>query len=380
MEEKPALREWEPSDLDFVSTSNFSLQCSIGSHTANAKFEWVDYRPAVFRKLQEFGEIDNDDYTDSIRGHETLKFLISPEKATSLCLQHDDRFIIKILSKSEMKVLLEILPKYFHHLKKYRRSLLPKFYGLYVVKPQGGKKVVRFVVVGNILRSDISIHKKFNLGISPQGRLVSKAGAEEDLNVAFHLHAAVRHQLLRQIKHDCSFLKEVGVTEYSLLLGMHVCSAPFEAVFQGHYTTTHKEGSDDTEKKTSDGPDGTQCDPAEDMTTDDNSGLSCPIEFESELGIRMTARAVNTHRKEGNLASLCHPRKRPPDNVILHLGIVNILQGHSKLKHVEHVFRSLQSDSPMILAVNPKVYSTHFEEFLCKIFPESEAEKIMKEL
>ncbi|URE49403.1 hypothetical protein MUK42_23865 [Musa troglodytarum] len=163
MEEKPALREWEPSDLDFVSTSNFSLQCSIGSHTANAKFEWVDYRPAVFR----------------------------------------------------------------------------------------------------------------------------------------------------QIKHDCSFLKEVGVTEYSLLLGMHVCSAPFEAVFQGHYTTTHKEGSDDTEKKTSDGPDGTQCDPAEDIT-DDNSGLSCPIEFESELGIRMTARAVNTHRKEGNLASLCHPRKQPP--------------------------------------------------------------------
>lgn len=58
-------------------------------------------------------------------------------------------------------------------------------------------KQVRFVVVGNILRSDISIHKKFNLGISPQGRLVSKAGAEEDLNVAFHLHAAVRHLLLR---------------------------------------------------------------------------------------------------------------------------------------------------------------------------------------
>lgn len=49
MEEKPALGEWEPSDLDFVSTSNFSLQCSIGSHTTNAKFEWVDYRPAVFR-------------------------------------------------------------------------------------------------------------------------------------------------------------------------------------------------------------------------------------------------------------------------------------------------------------------------------------------
>lgn len=37
-------------------------------------------------------------------------------------------------------------------------------------------------------------------------------------------------------------------------------------------------GSDDTEKKTSDGPDATQCDPAEDMTTDDNSGSSCPIE------------------------------------------------------------------------------------------------------
>ncbi|RRT50964.1 hypothetical protein B296_00051399 [Ensete ventricosum] len=161
-------------------------------------------------------------------------------------------------------------------------------------------KQVRFVVVGNVLRSDKSIHKKFNLGISPQGRVVSKAGAEEELNVAFHLHAAVRHRLLR---------------------------------------------------------------------------------FESELGIRMTARAVDTQRKEGNLASsLCHPRKQPPNNVILYLGIVNILQGHSKLKHVEHVFRSLQSDSPMILAVNPKVYSTHFEEFLRKTFPESEAEKIKKEL
>lgn len=40
-----------------------------------------------------------------------------------------------------MKVLLEMLPNYYHHVRKYGASLLTKFYGLHVVRPVGGLKV-----------------------------------------------------------------------------------------------------------------------------------------------------------------------------------------------------------------------------------------------
>lgn len=63
----------------------------------------------------------------------------------------DDRFIIKTMKKSEIKLLFELLPKYVRHIRMYPHTLLTRFYGVHRIVPADGR-AVRFVVMGNIFR------------------------------------------------------------------------------------------------------------------------------------------------------------------------------------------------------------------------------------
>ncbi len=45
----------------------------------------------------------------------------------------DGKFILKTIKKEEFTVLLEILPRYYAHLKKYPKTLLCRFYGLHKI-------------------------------------------------------------------------------------------------------------------------------------------------------------------------------------------------------------------------------------------------------
>ena len=57
------------------------------------------------------------------------------------------------------------------------------------------------------------------------------------------------------------------------------------------------------------------------------------------------------------------------NNVYLFIGIIDFLQNYTMLKRMEHAIKSLQYDSKTISAVNPQLYSTRFQEFLCtKVF------------
>jgi 1-phosphatidylinositol-4-phosphate 5-kinase len=44
---------------------------------------------------------------------------------------HDMKFIVKTLPKREAKLLLEILPNYFQHVRLNPGTYLPRFYGLH---------------------------------------------------------------------------------------------------------------------------------------------------------------------------------------------------------------------------------------------------------
>jgi hypothetical protein len=56
-------------------------------------------------------------------------------------LSHDDRFMVKTMRKEEMKILLDMLPKYYRHVTQHPHTLLTKFYGLHRMKPSKGRKV-----------------------------------------------------------------------------------------------------------------------------------------------------------------------------------------------------------------------------------------------
>lgn len=56
-------------------------------------------------------------------------------------------------------------------------------------------------------------------------------------------------------------------------------------------------------------------------------------------------------------------------DVVLYLGIIDILQEYNMKKKLEHSYKSLQFDPMSISAIEPKIYSKRFLSFLEKVFP-----------
>lgn len=57
-------------------------------------------------------------------------------------------------------------------------------------------------------------------------------------------------------------------------------------------------------------------------------------------------------------------------DVILYFGIIDILQDYDISKRIEHAYKSLQVDPTSISAVDPKLYSKRFRDFIHRIFVE----------
>ncbi|CAI9114642.1 OLC1v1015407C1 [Oldenlandia corymbosa var. corymbosa] len=193
-------------------------------------FRWKDYCPMVFRHLRQLFQVDPADYMLAICGNDALRELSSPGKSGSFFyLTQDDRFMIKTVKKSEVKVLIKMLPSYYKHVCRYENSLVTKFFGVHCVKPVGGVKT-RFIVMGNLFCSDYRIHRRFDLKGSSHGRSTDKPEGEIDetttlkdldLNYVFRLQENWYQELITQIERDCEFLEAEKIMDYSLLVGMH---------------------------------------------------------------------------------------------------------------------------------------------------------------
>ncbi|KAK9815279.1 hypothetical protein WJX72_000998 [[Myrmecia] bisecta] len=193
----------------------------------SADFRWKDYCPMAFRKLREVFNIDAAEYMLSICGDQALRELPSPGKSGSVFfLSNDDKFIIKTMRKNEVKLLLDLLPKYHAHVEKHPHTLLIKFYGLHRVSAPSGSNV-RFIVMNNLFLTDLQIHRKYDLKGSTQGRFSGKVPGPNtilkdlDLDTVFKLEEGWHDRLMWQLQQDCALLEDLKVMDYSLLLGVH---------------------------------------------------------------------------------------------------------------------------------------------------------------
>ena len=57
-------------------------------------------------------------------------------------------------------------------------------------------------------------------------------------------------------------------------------------------------------------------------------------------------------------------------DVVMYFGIIDILQDYDISKKLEHAYKSLQVDPSSISAVDPKLYSKRFRDFIRRIFRE----------
>ncbi|OAY78515.1 Phosphatidylinositol 4-phosphate 5-kinase 1 [Ananas comosus] len=342
------------------------------------EFRWKDYCPMVFRHLRKLFSVDPADYMLAICGNDALRELSSPGKSGSIFyLTQDDRFMIKTVKKSEVKVLIRMLHSYYQHVCRYHNTLVTKFYGVHCVKPIGGQKV-RFIVMGNLFCSEYRIHRRFDLKGSSHGRTTDKVDGEIDetttlkdldLDFVFHLQRYWYKKLLEQITRDCEFLESEGIMDYSLLVGIHfrddnsatkmgLPSAIASPKFSGK-RESFQSGGGFFEYDI-------------DRVLDGQKPMS-------RLGANMPARAEHASRRSEfeplvltGGGFLTPNQSSGSHEVILFFGIIDILQDYDISKKLEHAYKSLQVDPNSISAVDPKLYSRRFQDFIGRVFIEDD--------
>ncbi|THU56495.1 hypothetical protein C4D60_Mb11t17840 [Musa balbisiana] len=328
-------------------------------------FKWKDYCPLVFRTLRKLFKVDPADYMISICGNDALRELSSPGKSGSFFyLTNDDRYMIKTMKKSEVKVLLRMLPAYYNHVRAFENTLVTKFFGLHCVKLTGAtQRKVRFVIMGNLFCSEYPIHRRFDLKGSSHGRTTDKPEAEIDenttlkdldLNFIFRLQKSWFQEFHRQVDRDCEFLEQERIMDYSLLVGVH-----FREASASHETDDSCDVNNTNEATPR-------------LSRADMDQFLCdPTRWASiKLGVNMPARVeLIVRRNDGDPLLIIEPTGEFCD-VILYFGIIDILQDYDISKKLEHAYKSIQYDPTSISAVDPKQYSKRFRDFIYKVFEE----------
>ncbi|KAL4343792.1 hypothetical protein AHAS_Ahas11G0113800 [Arachis hypogaea] len=175
----------------------------------SAEFKWKDYCPVVFRALRKLFKVDPADYMLSICGNEALRELCSPGQSGSFFyLMNDDRYMIKIMKKAEVKTLLRMLPAYYIHFRTYQNAMVTKDYGLHCVKLTAHiQRNVRFIIMGNLFRSKYNTHRCYDLKGSFLGQTTDKPETELsettilkdlDLNFIFRLQPSRFEEFCRK--------------------------------------------------------------------------------------------------------------------------------------------------------------------------------------
>nr|XP_043610630.1 phosphatidylinositol 4-phosphate 5-kinase 6-like [Erigeron canadensis] len=323
----------------------------------SCEFKWKDYCPLIFRTLRKLFNVDPADYMLSICGNDALRELSSPGKSGSFFyLTHDDKYMIKTMKKSEVKVLKRMLPAYFEHVKSLENTLVTKFFGLHCVKLSGPiQKKVRFVIMGNLLCTEVPIHRRYDLKGSFHGRITDKPETEIDANTTlkdrdlkfiFRLQKDWFQEFCSQVNKDCDFLEQEKIMDYSLLVGISFQERSREAV--------------EANSKL----DSTGSNPR--VSTDEDAPLNPARWAAVRLGFHMPSRVEFTVRShETQLVG--EPTGEFCD-VILFFGIIDILQDYDISKKLEHAYKSFQYDSTSISAVDPRMYSKRFKDFILRVF------------
>lgn len=77
---------------------------------------------------------------------------------------HDNRFLVKSLTKHEKDNLLSILPSYLHHLRTYPNTLLPRFYGIHRIKH--GQTKIYFMITESVFPKGRKLQQVYDLKVT----------------------------------------------------------------------------------------------------------------------------------------------------------------------------------------------------------------------
>ncbi|XP_054600897.2 phosphatidylinositol-4-phosphate 5-kinase, type I, beta a [Nothobranchius furzeri] len=302
-------------------------------------FRLKTYAPLAFRYFRELFGIKPDDYLYSIC-KEPLIELSNPGASSSwFYLTSDDEFIIKTVQHKEAEFLQKLLPGYYMNLNQNPRTLLPKFYGLYCI--QCGGVTVRVVVMNNILPRAMQMHYKYDLkGSSYKRRASRKERAKasptfkdldfQEMHEGLFFDADTYSALMKTLQRDCRVLESFKIMDYSLLLGVHVLDKkPLSR--------------------------GNRCDSRR------GQKVLYSTARESIMGnVKASEAGADPH--DDTLGGI--PAKHKDENLLIFLGIIDILQSYRFMKKVEHSWKALVHDGDTVSVHRPSFYADRFLNFM----------------
>eukprot|EP00002_Diphylleia_rotans_P000750 TRINITY_DN10396_c0_g1_i1.p1 TRINITY_DN10396_c0_g1~~TRINITY_DN10396_c0_g1_i1.p1 ORF type:complete len:461 (-),score=85.44 TRINITY_DN10396_c0_g1_i1:409-1791(-) len=193
-------------------------------------FVFKNYFPGPFRALREFWGYNNSEFLLSMSSANYLTEWKNPggKSGSTMLSSSDKKIVVKSMTVDESKLLREMMRNYYQHMIDYPNTLIIRFLGLFSFKFSQNARV-HFVVMENVMLTDLPIHIKYDLKGSRVGRL-TKTPEEarsnailKDMNVKenFHFGPEGRQIFLTQISADTDFLLQYEIMDYSLLLGVH---------------------------------------------------------------------------------------------------------------------------------------------------------------
>ncbi|XP_073334170.1 phosphatidylinositol-4-phosphate 5-kinase, type I, beta a isoform X2 [Pagrus major] len=300
-------------------------------------FRLKTYAPLAFRYFRELFGIKPDDYLYSIC-NEPLIELSNPGASSSwFYLTSDDEFIIKTVQHKEAEFLQKLLPGYYMNLNQNPRTLLPKFYGLYCIQCSG--ITVRVVVMNNVLPRAMKMHYKYDLKGSSYKRRASRKERTkssptfkdldfQEMHEGLHFDGDTYNALIKTLQRDCRVLESFKIMDYSLLLGIHVLDR--KPLSRGSRLDSRRGGK-----------------------------VLYSTALESIQGTVKDPEPVADDDTFGGI-----PAKHKDENLLIFLGIIDILQSYRFIKKVEHSWKALVHDGDTVSVHRPGFYADRFLKFM----------------
>lgn len=311
-------------DRDLLMT-DFSMieEISFSSGPNQTSFLIKVYAPVAFRYFRELFGITSEDFQYSICDTPLINVNTNSRSGSIFFTTRDDRFILKTVPKKEADFLIALFPGYFLNLTQHKKTLLPKYYGLFSYVR--GVKTIRVLIMNNILPSSCNFFHKYDLKGSTYSKRKQLKNREpgqikttlKDLDFlenwpdGFFLPPDIHRLLIRSIERDCKVLESYNIMDYSLLLGIVL-----------------------------------------------TEGSNSPVRPSKRDRFSFTL------KKQKNLIGPFGARTGRGDSVFLFMGIIDILQSYNWKKKLECQFKSLFYSKSTISVNRPDFYSHRFQKFL----------------
>ena len=354
----------------------------------------------AFRKFRNIFGIERDKFLVSLCAEPMIELNNPGASGSIFYVTQDDEIICKTVSHKESRFLQEILPAYYLNLHQNIRTLLPKFFGFFCYSCEyinsffiisyfliflGNTKNVRIIVMKNLLPSGLEMHHKFDLKGSTYKRKASRKERSKnhptfkDLDFmemypeGILLQAELYHSLFDTIERDCRALESLKIMDYSFLMGIHnVDQAGHRRPLMNQMQKYFAE--------------------AEEADTSDNSEDGegkIPLERVGSFQQRQRLIAHSTalesitaevdvdigENEEPNIMEMCNTwggipaKNHKGENLLIFIGIIDVLQSYGVAKKLEHTWKSIIHDGDTVSVHRPAFYAQRFRKFLSdKVF------------